>query len=512
MHSLWAETWVRTYGLVFAVGALGWTIAWEPHFLPEHGVRSWKLFAAGGGALAAATLGIAWWRGTSPAELLQGIVLDPLRHPEVYSFAVEWRTGTVAVALGSLALAGATRLRLSWWPTALAGLRLLVGAVFLLGTLKVGWLTMPRVGFCYGVALAWLMSVPLESGPATGAQRARGWLAWVFVWQCLQAYPVAGSQAYWGTFLWVPLLFSGGDEAVRFLAERAPSCRLALWVAAGLATAATAVASLGPLAVEGSERYRHDQPLALAGTGDLRLPDDFRVALRLLDENLRAHADTVFSYPGLFSFNLWSGKPTPTLANVTQWFSLLSETQQRAIVAQLSGDPRACLVVDRFLIDYLHKAGFKTAGPLVDFIQREFERQFTVDGYEFWIHRGRTIATYSIARLHPGDSPDRRRLDLTLQALPATVAWIELKQLDPPFAVLQSLPIGGPPTWEITPLAADGQPIGPAVTGPVAPRLTGPVRLTTEFTPAHGLGHTEGILVVLRQADGAVVGELRFGQ
>ena len=83
------------------------------------------------------------------------------------------------------------------------------------------------------------------------------------IWQCLQAYPVAGSQAYWGTFLWVPLLISGGEEAVRHLAERAPAWRRALWGMAGLALTATAVASVGPLAVDGAERYHRDQRLDL---------------------------------------------------------------------------------------------------------------------------------------------------------------------------------------------------------------------------------------------------------
>ena len=133
--------------------------------------------AAGGGAVAVGVLAIAWWRGSSPSGLWHGIVLDPLRLPGAYSFAVEWRTGTVAVALGSLALAGATRLPRRWWPTALAGLRLLIGAAFLAGALKTHNLTMPRVAFCYGVALAWMLSVPLQDGPATGDPNApaAGW-------------------------------------------------------------------------------------------------------------------------------------------------------------------------------------------------------------------------------------------------------------------------------------------------------------------------------------------------
>ena len=33
----------------------------------------------------------------------------------------------------------------------------------------------------------------------------------------------------------------------------------------------------------------------------------------------------------MFSFNLWTGLPSPTSANVTHWFTLLTEAEQQAI-------------------------------------------------------------------------------------------------------------------------------------------------------------------------------------
>ena len=61
-------------------------------------------------------------------------------------------------------------------------------------------------------------------------------------------------------------------------------------------------------------------------------------------------------------------------------------------------------------------------------------------------------------------------------------------------------------------LAPDGQSNGPTSKLAEGRRPTGPVRLSIEFTPAPGLKRTEGVLVVLRQADGETVGELRFAK
>ena len=122
------------------------------------------------------------------------------------------------------------------------------------------------------------------------------------------------------------------------------------------------------------------------------------------------------------------------------------------------------------------------------------------------------IALYSIARLRQDETPDRRRIELTLQSLPEKLARVELQQLDPPFAVLQSLPFDPSQRWDIIPLAPDGQPSGPAGKIAEGPRPTGPVRLSIEFTPAPGLRKTASVLVGLRQADGKTVGELRFAE
>ncbi len=196
---------------------------------------------------------------------------------------------------------------------------------------------------------------------------------------------MAGSQIAWGTFLWATLLVTGLAEALAVL-----SGNRAAWRAIGLTgTLAAALIAAGRLASLGHGYYVSSEPLGLPGATSLRPPPDVRRQLRALNNNLEVHTDTLFSLPGLFSLNIWSERPTPTGSNVTHWFSLLSEAEQHAIITRLQADPRAGLVVHRYLLDYLHKEGFSTQGPLRTYLDTTFALAASFGYYEFHVRHGR---------------------------------------------------------------------------------------------------------------------------
>src|SRR5205814_2085535 len=89
----------------------------------------------------------------------------------------------------------------------------------------------------------------------------------------------------------------------------------------------------------------------------------------------------------------------PTLANVTHWFSLLSPAQQSAIIDALAAHPRAVVIVQPDHLDFLRQRGFIASGPLYEYIMRDFTAAFTVDGFEFRVHRGRRIAPLQTAEV-----------------------------------------------------------------------------------------------------------------
>jgi hypothetical protein len=127
----------------------------------------------------------------------------------------------------------------------------------------------------------------------------------------MHAYPVAGTQIAWGTFLWIPLAAAGLHDACEFLRREkrgfaAKACRLG-----NSALILLSLLAISRFALLGWDRHRSGEPLDLPGARDLILPEDFTSALRILTANASLHGDMLFSIPGMFSLNLWSGLPAP---------------------------------------------------------------------------------------------------------------------------------------------------------------------------------------------------------
>jgi hypothetical protein len=105
----------------------------------------------------------------------------------------------------------------------------------------------------------------------------------------------------------------------------------------------------------------------------------------------------LFSLPGMFSFNLWSGLPTPTQRNTTLWYSLLSEAEQHAIIQSMERARRPGLVVDQALLAILHSSGAAPKGSLYIYLLSNFQPAFSIHGLGFWVKKGRPIAPVETA-------------------------------------------------------------------------------------------------------------------
>jgi hypothetical protein len=508
MHSLFDAPWVRLFALVFVCAALGVLLVARAGAQPVATCQSWAVFAGGLVGAVAILTAMTLLRGTSVHGLIAGIVLEPMKHPGVYFFPVRWEPGAQALALASLALAGWS-VRAGWlerapWRTAIALTRALVTAIFLCTPLQIIPVSLATWTTSYGISLAWLFVVPLRDGREGVATRA--WVALMLVFQLLHAYPVAGTQINWGTYLWVPLLALGMHDALPLLRLRLGRWSGIVLGTGGVITAAVTVVMTGQLAKIGWSRYEGNPRLEIPGAENLRLDPDSTYVMRILNENLRAHADVLFSFPGLYSANLWTDLPTPTLANATHWFSLLSESQQQEIIDRLSQAPRAALLVERDVLNYLERTGFNSHGPLHDWLMANFEPAFSLDGYELWLRRGRHIAALSTARLVPS-GPNGHELTLTFAAPTQPVARIDLCNYnfpDQPLAIFSgSYPI------TVEPIDLAGVSTGPAQPAPWPLELTGVVRLRLNFSKLNAPIAINQVLVVLRDASGAIVGEAR---
>jgi hypothetical protein len=411
--------------------------------------------------------------------LLEGVIIRPLQHAGSYSYAVDWRPGALPLALISLVVLAAFR---SWRQSgrASAAQGLLVGLRLLLltGVLAVVALleTHRVIGVLFSYALPWLWVwvVPLrEPAGETARPDARPLLACVLLLQALHGYPVGGSQLIWGSFLLFPLVALALPETGAWLAMRGPSLRRVAGLTAILPVAV--VAAKAGWATRGwHDAYEQRVVLALPGTEGLRLGEREVLAYQTLVLNSVLHADRLFSLPGMFSFNLWSGVATPTLRNTTLWYALLTEAEQREIIAALEQSRRPALLVDAALIGILHHSGAPPTGPLYTYLLANFHPAFAFHGLGFWVRQGRLLLPAGTAWRLPDNG---HGYHIALSGLDTPVERIELRDADRPDAGRLIMDARNSHV-AIQPVNLDGTPRSAAVEAVWPLRIDGPVWVT----------------------------------
>lgn len=512
-----ASPWILTLSILFALNALGLAVATAQGARQAPELRCTRR-EIGRATLAALTLAgvvllLVMPRGTSVSELLEGTLFGPLRHPMFFEAPMPPLAAVLASgAASALACLAAWRWSASARPIVDGGVVAL--RIGLLCVVAIAPLFYPAVErhyatFWWVMPWLWAWVWPL-AGETPFASTARAWLGFLALGQWLHAYPVPGTQLSWGSFLALPLATLGAWEALRWLRPRLPVALRAhtfILVARGALLAAAVLVAL-PLVHQGRD-YPRDRPLNLPGSELIRLPDAIATRTRILSINAAAHAHTLFSMPGMFNFNLWSGRPTPTLANTTQWFLLLSPRQQESIAAVLANDPRACVIVERGHIGFLNAHGLGPSGPLHDLIEREYVPAFTLAPYEFRVRRGRRIATYFLGEIltrptAPGEAvPSEVLLQLPVVLPPGeSIARVEIANSHQPGAAPLVLD-RTTARFESAPLSAQGDLLAPprAIELPFAP--AGSTQLSIYFD-RKGTNFSEtGTLLILRRADGS---------
>ncbi len=427
------EPWARLFATLSAIANLTMlAAAWNQ----RQPMTDWSNARWGGGiglVFGAFAILAVCLRGTSLAQMGEGILVGPLRHPGVYHYPPDWKPGAGLIGGFSLLLAivfwNVQSVRLS---CLLVAIRLLLVAEFSLASLD--WLpfTSHSSVMSYAVPLAWVFVLRLAPDEKKLHPPVAPWVGLLLVLQYLHAYPVAGSQIAWGTFLIVPLMALGLHDTQRFLLRHKPSVTATV---VGTFCCVVGILSVGRLGVVGWHRYTESRPLRLSGAEDIRVPEQFASTLRVLSLNATVHGDMLFSLPGMYSFNDWTQLPTPTYANTTHWFSLLNRGEQDAIAAALSQSKRPVLIVHQGLIEFLTDSHFVVGGPLNDYLHENFARVFKLGRYEFLVRRGRNVVALATAELlqlkspEPGMAP--YRLELVVAIPPGhQVASIELVSLE----------------------------------------------------------------------------------
>jgi hypothetical protein len=371
-------------GMTFLCGS--WLRPDDP--LPPRGVLgalAGLVVAAGliiGGTLA---------QGVEPNVLFRGVVLDPLKHPGVFS-----RPMPLGNSLGMFLLlaAGGTfwtflsvrrgsRHRIGALQCA-AGL----GVLFLIPVLPYPALVMPF----------------LPLGLISCLNRARGasyLFPRVFVTdmaatQFLQPYPVAGSHlaiAAAPMVLWAFMcIFDGFDELLDILGIPAPPSRPVRRQAV-LAAVMLFAFSLGFVRLYYSGFWLpYPYPAStLNGSRSLHLPPDEERRYRFLADSISGNCSMLFTVPGMGSFNFWSGVPTPNGSNLTVWINAFDAQRQEQILKLLVADNKACVLYNPHFVQFWTSSTEQLGrSKLGAYIMFDMVKVAELDGYEIRVQPGRS--------------------------------------------------------------------------------------------------------------------------
>ncbi|MEO7797861.1 MAG: hypothetical protein ABIY47_09075 [Opitutaceae bacterium] len=522
MRILLSVPWVQTFALIFACAAAAAVAATARGATPRAGWRELGWAAAGAIGVGTVVLGVVFARGTTPHDLLEGVLLGPLRLPANFSLRFLWPSGIRSVAIGSTLLcAVACFLQKrpgygSWVDPAVAVLRIAFATGVAVNVARFDRISPDNLIFAFVMPGLWLFLWPLAGGNPN-ASAARAWLGLLLLGQCLHVYPVPGSQIAWSSFLALPLTAIGAWDAATWLGRRFPrsSPRNWRWETIGLRVGVASFAVwAGSRLLKVGNRYDDGSDLALPGAEVLRLPSEATARFQLLTLNAVAHGDMLFSLPGMFSFNLWSDLPTPTLSNVTHWFSLLSDAQQHAIIRSLEAHPRACLIVGREHVNFLTGRGLRPSGPLADYLATAFVPAFTLDDFEFCVRRGRNIEPLMLAEAliipETGGANTLLRVRLVLPA-DRKIASIEIAAVNNSSSSLLILNSKNARV-EVAPIGPNGAGIGPAQTAAWPFRLEGAAQVSIYFNRDGRPRALAGGLIVLRDEAGAEIALARLRQ
>jgi hypothetical protein len=347
--------------------------------------------------------------GTSPGGLVEGVIQQPLRQSDAFSLALGLANRTYLFDLLGVTSA------ISYWyflrrrteapgPAFLSLVSvgsIVIGLEMALSTIGMTALFEPVAfsGYQFAfLAFAWVALIPLGRDKDEETSFSRLLLPPLAVLQALHAFPVAGSQVPWSTFLLIPvgaLCVANGVSGVAGILtevrERRVIGALAVAVAAVMMIVLVNTQLRQPLKAADAA-YDERESLGLPGAGDVRLSPEEAGLYRQVTKAIDADCRSLLMLPGMNSFYLWAEREPPTGYNATAWSKLFDKAHQDRVIDQTSSIKQLCLLENGSLARFWTR-GDPPEGPLVSYLHRGFRPLVSFGDYRLLRREGARSAS-----------------------------------------------------------------------------------------------------------------------
>ena len=376
MSSLLSQPWVIEFAAVtaFSIGSVAVTAVASTGRTESLPSLRWLIL--GGASVAAVCLGVALLGGSHPNQMLQSLFGFAVRFPHVYAapLGVNFAIAIWAVALFAIAFL-AVRLRRQ---TDIPAVGRVSAGLFTWASI----LLLPSPIFLLALPLAWLATAaPRHDADNTIDQYSRVFVPTLAVVECLQAYPVAGTQVSLAGLGMMPvgaiLLFDGMRQL------RSEGRALARWIPRSTLAVALAVVVAYGFVIAAA--FSNATPLRLQGAQSVRVTQARQTNLRELVKAIDSSCSYLITYPGMNSFYIWTHQESSVRMRYTLWYLTIDNSEQASMVQQFKGEQGLCVVKNQKLIDFWTLGGPKPGGPLVDFVTDDFVHAGTFGDYELMV-------------------------------------------------------------------------------------------------------------------------------
>jgi hypothetical protein len=126
----------------------------------------------------------------------------------------------------------------------------------------------------------------------------------------------------------------------------------------------------------------------LRGATWLHLPAAQATEFEAIAGAVGANCSILFTMPGMYSFNLWSGVPTPNGWNLSAWMEGIDREEQSKILDIIRAHPRACVVLNHEIEKFWDRRSlaYQKAPPLMRYIETEMPMAAKFGDYEIRVH------------------------------------------------------------------------------------------------------------------------------